>query len=98
MKRTLFACLCISLYAFSATNYAAETVKTAPSTQDTVKSYLMQKTKKAVTLHLVSGKTLSGTVGTIGQHLVQLKSLTGKEFYDALVPFDKIEAVEVRNR
>ncbi len=74
---------------------AAETASTA---QDTVKSYLMQKVKKSVTLHLVSGKELSGTVGTTGQHLVQLKSLTGKEFYDAMVPYDKIVAIEVRNR
>ena len=95
MKRMIFTFACAWLYLLSIGINAAET---APSPQATLKSYLMQKAKTQVTLHLSSGKELSGTVGTLGQHLVQIKNLKGKEFFDAMVPYDNIVAIEVRNR
>ena len=49
-------------------------------------------------LRLVSGEELEGTVSVVGNSLVQISRLSGKEFYDAVVSIDKISAVRVRVR
>lgn len=51
---------------------------------------------KTVTIHLTSGNSLAGIVGKVGDHSLHLQELVGKEFYDALVQVNKIEAIEVR--
>lgn len=53
---------------------------------------------KPVTLMLRSGKEYGGTVAEVRGQAVVLKSLSGKEFYDALVRLDDVSAVEIRNR
>jgi hypothetical protein len=53
---------------------------------------------KTVTLQLGSGKEITGTVATVGEHMVQLSRLSGREFYDAAVDYDHIEAVIVKAR
>jgi hypothetical protein len=37
-------------------------------------------------------------VGEVREQSVVLKSLSGKEFYDALVRLDDVSAIELRNR
>jgi hypothetical protein len=53
---------------------------------------------KPVTVLLRSGKEYGGTVGEVRGQSVVLKSLSGKEFYDAIVRLDDVSAVEIRNR
>ncbi len=53
---------------------------------------------KSVTLLLRSGKEYGGTVAEVRGQSVVLKSLAGKEFYDALIRLDDVSAVEIRNR
>jgi hypothetical protein len=59
---------------------------------------LKARVGKAVTLHLTSGTQIGGTVGEVRDHTVVLKSLTGREFSDALVVLDDVSVVEVRAR
>ena len=59
---------------------------------------LRARTGKPVTLLLRSGKEYGGTVGEVRGQSVVVKSIVGKEFYDALVRLDDISAVENRNR
>lgn len=59
---------------------------------------LRARAGKAVTLLLRSGKEYGGTVGEVRSQSVILKSISGKEFYDAIVRLDDISAVEIRNR
>lgn len=54
--------------------------------------------KARVTVVLRSGQSYTGFVGELGDHHVLISELTGKEFYDALVTLDAIEALEVRAR
>lgn len=63
-----------------------------------VRRLLVHHNGKVVTLQTVSGKELTGTVTTVGEHLVQLSSLSGREFYDAMVDYDHIEAVILKVR
>ena len=59
---------------------------------------LRARVGKPVTLILRSGKEYGGTVGEVRGQAVVLKSLSGKEFYDALVRLDDVSAIEIRNR
>jgi hypothetical protein len=53
---------------------------------------------KPVTVLLRSGKEYGGTVAEVRSQAVVLRSIAGKEFYDALVRLDDISALELRNR
>lgn len=55
-------------------------------------------TGKKVNVTLNSGENFTGTVKTVGTHLVHLEKLEGKEYYDALIRIDDIAAVDARFR
>lgn len=58
-----------------------------------VKSTLLKMTNKKVTLRLVSGEELTGTVLHVGDEATQIGGLTGRDFYDALIRLDQIAAI-----
>lgn len=53
---------------------------------------------KRVTLYLVGGTTLTGTIKAVGNHFVHLEKLDGKDYFDALVTVDRINAIDTRVR
>jgi sRNA-binding regulator protein Hfq len=53
---------------------------------------------KQLTLHLASGSQITGRVKAVGEHLVHLEKISQREFMDALVRIDAIEAIEGRFR
>lgn len=53
---------------------------------------------KRVTLYLVGGATLTGTIKAVGDHFVHLEKLDGKDYFDALVAVDRINAIDTRVR
>lgn len=61
-----------------------------------VKAALVAQQGKRVTLNLQSGVELSGTVQSVADDVVKLGELAGKEFFDAVVRLDSIDAVVVR--
>ncbi|MGV8079829.1 MAG: hypothetical protein AB2L22_07195 [Syntrophales bacterium] len=70
------------------------TFETAHSIRDNLKVYA----GRDVVIHLRSGKTFQGYVKTVGEHLVHLEKLSGRDFYDALIRIEDITAVEARFR
>ena len=52
--------------------------------------------KAKLQLHLRSGQSFGGYVGSLGQHTVLLTQLTGREFFDALIRVDEIAVIEAR--
>ena len=46
----------------------------------------------------VGGQELTGTVREASDKLVVLGGLQGREFFDAAIPLDKVEAVLVRTK
>ncbi len=64
------------------------------SMKDNLKSLI----GKDVYVHLQCGKTLQGFVKSVGDNLVHLEKLAGKDFFDALVLIDDVTAVEVKFR
>ncbi len=67
-------------------------------TSNNTRMLLVHQRGTVVTLQLTSGKELTGTITTVGEHLVQVSRLSGREFYDAAVRIDMIEAVIIKAR
>lgn len=59
---------------------------------------LKQLTGQRASLILSSGKVFTGTIKEVGQHLVHLEKLQGKEYFDALIRIEDVSAVEIRFR
>ena len=53
---------------------------------------------KKVCVSLDSGKTLTGIVKKVGNHLIHLEKLEGKDFFDALLRIEDISAISTRFR
>jgi hypothetical protein len=96
MKRTVVAVLC--LVVFAATLVFAQETKLSVAKDDTIRSVLAEQTGKRVTLKLDSGDELTGSVRGVGDRLVHLGELTGKEYFDAVVDLDEVAAVILRVR
>jgi small nuclear ribonucleoprotein (snRNP)-like protein len=53
---------------------------------------------KKVYVTLDSGKTLAGFVKEVGNHLMHLEKLDGKDYFDALIRIENISAIDTRFR
>ncbi len=53
---------------------------------------------KKVFVTSVSGKTLSGFVKKVGNHLIHVEKLSGKDYFDALIRIEDISAIEAQFR
>jgi len=65
---------------------------------DTVKSVLERSAGQTVGLRLKGSDELRGKVGKVGDKVVQLTELSGREFFDAVVPIEAIQAVVIKAR
>ena len=92
------AVLTALLYLASPGNlFAAEGKKMMEASSD-IKSVLTAQVGNRVSVKTDSGESLEGTVTMVGDHLVHLSKLSGKDFYDAVVRIDRISSVVVRAR
>jgi hypothetical protein len=96
MRRIACAFLLLSLGSFAAVA-ADEGGFSVKSGQD-LKSVLKDQTGKVVSLRLGSGDDLTGTVVSVGDHLVHLSKLSGRDYYDAAVDLGDVQAIIVRAR
>ena len=65
---------------------------------DTVQTVLAAQKGARVTVRLRSGQELTGIVREVNARVVQLGGLTGREFFDAVVPLEAVDAVLVRTK
>ena len=65
---------------------------------DSIETVLAAQRDKRVTVRLRSGQEITGTVRNVTGKLVQLGAVAGKEFFDAVVPLEAVEAVLVRTK
>jgi len=68
------------------------------SANDTLQSVLAAQKGKRVTLRVSGGQEITGVMREATARLVVLGGLTGREFFDAAVPLEKVEAVLVRTK
>jgi len=64
------------------------------SLADNLKSLISKK----VYVTVDSGQTYSGFVKAVGNHLVHLEKLDGKDYFDALIRIESISAIDTRFR
>src|SRR5688572_11059210 len=76
----------------------AQDGKLAVAKDDSIRSLLTRHIGKAVALRLDSGEEIVGTVALVGDRVVHLEKLSGREFYDAVVDLEEVAAVVVRVR
>lgn len=105
MKHAVLTTLLLSLmlsatFLFQDFSFAAEAPGTAPqiNLDLTLSDNLMSFKGKAVTITLASGQTVSGIVKNVKNGYLHLEKLAQKDFFDAIIVIDKINAVEVRVR
>lgn len=65
---------------------------------DALHKALKEREGKTATVILASGAELTGTVAKVDEDSVRLSSLSGKEFFDAVIALDKVQAVQFRAR
>lgn len=68
------------------------------SPSDSLQTVLAARKGKPVTLRLAGGQEITGTLREATGKLVVLGALSGREFFDAAIAIEKIEAVIVRNK
>ncbi len=95
MKTALAALALGAALALAPTAVAAELNVAA---NDSIETVIAAQKGKRVTLRLRSGQEISGTVRFVSNRLVHLGQVTGREFFDAVVPLEAVEAVLVRTK
>ena len=93
MRNILAAIACTALLCFAA--YAQDVSIAA---NDTKQSILAAQKGKRVTVRLRSGQEMTGTVREANVNLLVLGAVTGREFFDAVVPLEAVEAVLIRTK
>jgi hypothetical protein len=68
------------------------------SANDTTQTVITAQKGKRVTLRTRSGQELTGTVREVTGRLIVLGAVTGREFFDAVVPLEAVEAVLIRTK
>lgn len=77
---------------------SADEKKIMFNTPDGVKEVLSAYIGKRLAIKTDAGEALEGTVIKVGDQLVHIEKLSGKDFYDAVVRIDRINAVVIRVR
>ena len=101
MILTMGVFLCLwALVPASVPDVSAQEAKFEIKTSATIADVLKDRIGKRTTIRTQSGEDIEGTVAVVGNNVVHIANLTGKEYYDAVVSIDRISAVimRVRNR
>ena len=102
MGFTFVLLLCIGFVAHPGAVCAKTKIVPVEGMAYNVQSSLAENLKalvgKKVSVTLKSGNTLTGLVKAVGDHLIHLEKLAGKDYFDALIRLDSITAIDTRFR
>lgn len=59
---------------------------------------LLLNVGKRVAVRITAGDAIEGIIVRVGDHAVHLSKLSGREYYDAIVRIDRIEAIIFKAR
>jgi hypothetical protein len=88
----------VGFMVMSASLASAEEVKYDLKPAATMKTLLTDSIGKRVVLRLESSEEMEGTVTKVGDNLVHISKLSKRDFFDAFVSIDRINAVIIRAR
>ncbi len=86
----------MSFLMLSVTSITAEEVNINLKQDATIRDILSAQAGKRVAVRLDSGEEIEGTIVTVGDGLVHIAKLSGKDFYDAILRINRISAVRIR--
>ncbi|MBI5848014.1 MAG: hypothetical protein HZB31_08715 [Nitrospirae bacterium] len=99
MKQTLVAfVLSAGSFLMGVSMVSAEETKFELNPQFSVKEVLASQVGKRVAVKTDGGESLEGTVTKVGDQLVHIAKLSGKDFYDAVVRIDRISSLVLKVR
>jgi hypothetical protein len=96
MRNVISATLLGLTLAVTAHTSAAQELKIGAN--DSVQSVLVAQKGKRVTVRVRSGQEFTGIIREATGKLVHLGAISGREFFDAVVPLEVIDAVIVRTK
>lgn len=82
----------------TAITLSAQASTLTPAKDSTQAAVLQTQAGKPVELILKSGQSIGGKVASVGDNVVHLTSLTGKEMFEATISISDISAVVVRTK
>jgi len=97
-RRAIVAGLILMVCMMAASPLFAGGDKLQIQKSDTIKDVLERHAGQGITLRLQSGEEMSGTLSKVGDQVVHLSGLSGRDFYDAVIRIDVISAVIIRAR
>jgi hypothetical protein len=98
MKTMGIALGAVLLSAIGAARAAGEEPAFSVGKNMAVRDVLSAQVGKPVVLRLRAGEEIGGKVQTVGDQVVHLSEVAGRDFYDAVVRLDGVDAVLVRVR
>jgi len=63
-----------------------------------MKENLLLNVGKRISVKLTTGEAIEGTIVKVGDQSVHLSKLSGRDYYDAIVRLDRIEAIIFKAR
>jgi len=96
MRKAASIIVVSALLAWAAAPAAGAELKVGAN--DTVQTVLAAQKGARVTVRLRSGQEVTGVVREVGSRVVQIGAVTGKEFFDAVIPLEAVDAVFVRTK
>jgi hypothetical protein len=79
-------------------NACADEKKVIINASDGIREVLTANIGKRVMIKTDANESLEGNIVMVGNQLVHIEKLSGKDFYDALVRIDRISSVIIRAR
>ncbi len=98
MRKILALVLIVLACSLILTNAFAEEKKYQLNTASSIGDILRENTGKRVYVRTDSGEEVSGIVAKVGDHLVQISGVAGRDFYDAAIRIDRISTVMFKVR
>ncbi len=101
MTKTIFIGLVVfaaTLATAPVTTVSAQAAKFELKASTTIADILRERIGKRTTIRMQSGEDIEGTVVMVGNSVVHVEKLAGKDFYDAAISLDRISAVMMRVR
>ena len=92
MKNARIAISTVLVAAALACAPAAPAAEVKLGANDSLQTALAAQKGTRVTVRLRSGQEFAGIVREVNSRVVQLGALGGKEFFDAVIPLDAVEA------
>lgn len=91
------AALCLNLV--STNSFAqSQSTKIEVSGSEDIKANLSKLDNKVITVVLSSEKEVTGKVHNVSEKLLHLEDLSGKDYFDAVIKIDSIQAIIFKAR